>query len=450
MSGTFAGERVLVVGLAKSGLAAARALAEEGAAVRVSEERAAVEEPEAMAELTGLGIEVALGGHLPEHLDGITLVVTSPGVPERAPILVWAGERGLPVWSELELGGRLCRVPFVAVTGTNGKSTTTEMIASIMRASGLEAIACGNIGYPFTTAARERFDALAVEASSFQLRFARTFRPRVSVLLNLAPDHLDWHGSIDAYAQAKSRICEFQGGGDVHVGNAEDLAAAAISRAAPCRVAWFRLGEPDEGEVGYVGEELVARIDHERRLGRPPLDGAAFREDSAAAAAAAIAFGLEPQAVTEGLRVMRPLSHRGEEVARAGSIAFIDNSKATNVHATIASLRGRDRVVLIAGGLSKGVDLSPLVSLAPQLSGVVVIGAAAAEIAGLFEGIVTVRKAGSMEEAVRSAYDLVQGGGSVVLAPACASWDMFRDYQDRGERFSRAAALLSNEVEALG
>jgi len=213
---------------------------------------------------------------------------------------------------------------------------------------------------------------------------------------------------------------------------------------------WFRLGEPGEGEVGYVGDELVSRLDGERRLGRPPLEGAAFREDAAAAAAASIAFGLQPETVTEGLRGMRPLPHRGEEVARAGSVSFVDNSKATNVHATLASLRGRDRVVLIAGGLSKGVDLSPLATLASQLSGVVAIGEAAAEVAGIFEGLVPVRKAGSMEEAVRSAFEFAPDGGTVMLAPACASWDMFRDYADRGERFAHAAVALAEEVAARG
>ncbi len=447
MTGAFEGERVLVVGLANSGISAARVLAEEGAVVRASEERPNVDGLEG---LSALGIEVALGGHLEQHLESITLVVTSPGVPEGAPILVWAQEREIPVWSELELGARLCRVPFVAITGTNGKSTTTEMVASIMRASGLRAVACGNIGYAFSTAAREGFDALAVEASSFQLRFASTFHPRVSVLLNLSPDHLDWHGTTDSYAAAKSRIFAVQGAGDVHVGNSEDAAAATISREAPCRTVWIRSGEPGEGEVGYVGEELVARVDGSYRLGSPPLKGAAFREDAAAAAAAAVAFGSTPSAITEGLRAMRPLAHRGEEVARAGSVAFIDDSKATNVHATLASLRGRNHVVLIAGGLSKGVDLSPLGRLAPQLSGVVAIGEAAAEITSVFEARVPVKKAGSMEEAVRSAFELAPEGGTVMLAPACASWDMFRDYEERGERFAREASRLAKEVGGRG
>ncbi len=447
MTEVLRGVHVLVVGLATSGFAAARALVEEGARVRVSEERS---DPEGATMLRALGVEVLTGGHAPEHLDGIGLVVTSPGVPERAPILAWALERGIVVWSELELGARLTSAAYVAVTGTNGKSTTTEMVASMMRADGLDAIACGNIGYPLTVAARETHDALAVEASSFQLRFIDAFSPNVSVLLNVAPDHLDWHGTLDAYGDAKARIFEHQRGDDAHVANRGDERAAAISRRARCRLVWFGLEEPGEGEVGYIGDELVSRLDGEVFLGRPSLDDDGFREDAAASAAAALAFGLSAEGVAEGLRRMRPLAHRGEIVARPGDVPFVDNSKATNVHATIATLRGRERVVLIAGGIAKGVDLSPLASIGPQLAGVVAIGESAPQITALFEGVVPVRTAASIEDAVRDAYDLVPPDGTVVLAPACASWDMFTDYAERGDRFSAAARRLEQETLARG
>ncbi|MEP7032502.1 MAG: UDP-N-acetylmuramoyl-L-alanine--D-glutamate ligase [Actinomycetota bacterium] len=441
------GVHVLVVGLATSGIAAAQALILEGARVRVSEEGS---DPEGAATLRALGVEVLTGGHTPEHLDGIELVVTSPGVPERAPILVWALERGIVVWSELELGSRLTRAAYVAITGTNGKSTTAEMIASMMRADGLDAIACGNIGYPLTAAARETHDALAVEASSFQLRFVDAFSPNVSVLLNVAADHLDWHGTMGAYGDAKARIFEHQRGDDVHVANRGDERAAEISRRATCRLVWFGLDEPGEGDVGYIGEELVSRLDGDVALGTPSLGDDGFREDAAAAAAASLAFGLTPKGVAEGLRRMRPLAHRGETVARPGDIPFIDNSKATNIHATIATLRGRERVVLIAGGMSKGVDLSPLGALGPQLAGVVAIGEAAPQISALFEGVVPVRIAASIEDAVHRAYDLAPPDGTVVLAPACASWDMFTDYAERGNRFTAAARRLEQETLARG
>lgn len=439
-----ANKRVLVVGLGSSGSAAARVLTETGAQVRVSEAREHVEDA---AELRRLGVEVFTGGHEVAHLDGVDLVVASPGVFESAPVLDWARDRSIPIWSELELGARLCSIPYAAVTGTNGKTTTTGMLASIMRASGIDAVACGNIGHPFSLAAREGHEALAVEASSFQLRFQESFHPRTSVLLNLAEDHLDWHRSYEAYVEAKSRIFAQQSGDDVHVGNADDSASAEISRAAACHKAWFRLGEPGEGEVGYVDGTLVARLDGEIAVGRLTPTSAGFLADAAAATAVALSFGISGEAVSAGILTAEPLPHRGQVVATVGGVAFVDDSKATNPHATLAGLKGRSDVVLIAGGLSKGVDLSLLASATPSLKGVVAIGEAASEIAALFEGAIRVRKADDMPEAVQTAFELAGDKGTVMLAPACASQDMFLDYKDRGERFTRAAVGLSEGHE---
>lgn len=440
----FAGERVTVIGLGVAGRAAARVLAEEGAVVRVLEER-----PDAADdtdELTAAGVEIVTGPHLGTQLDGSTAVVPSPGVPESAPILSLARDRGIAVWSELDVGARLCRVPYVAVTGTNGKSTTTSMVAAMMRAAGLDAVACGNIGYPFSLAVREGHQALAVEASSFQLRFHHWLHPRVSVLLNLAADHVDWHGSVEAYAAAKSRVFELQGPRDTHIGNADDAAAARVSRGAPCSVAWFTMAEPAPGQVGVIATEIVARVGEDVVLGRPFHDSAGYRADAAAASAAALAFGLPVEAVSEVVRTMPPLPHRGEEVARAGSVSFVDDSKATNPHAALHALDGRHDVVLIAGGLAKGVDLSPMLAALPNLAGLVAIGDARDELVRLFDGRVSVRTASSMEEAVRISFALAPKGGTVLLAPACASWDMFRDYAERGDRFAAAAREIGKET----
>lgn len=442
--GAFAGERFVVVGLGIAGRAAAAVLAREGAQVRVSEERSDVQTDD---ELAALGVEVRTGGHDPAHLEGASAVVTSPGVPEHAPVLAWASERGIPVWSELDVGARLCRVPYVAVTGTNGKSTTTKLVAAMMREAGLDAVACGNIGHPFSVAAREGHEALAVEASSFQLRFHHWVHPRVSVLLNLAPDHLDWHGSLEAYGEAKARVFELQRADETHVGNADDAAAARISGEAPCKVVWFRRGAPGPGEVGVLEGEIVARWDgRELALGRPAHDAAGFVADCAAAAAAGLAFGLPAEAVAAAVATMAPLPHRGEEVARVGSVRFLDDSKATNVHAALHALEGRHDVVLIAGGMAKGVDLSPLGAAAPSLAGVVAIGESGDEVAAIFDGRVVVRRAASIEEAVATAFAIASPEGTVLLAPACASWDMFRDYTERGDRFAAAARSLSEEV----
>ncbi|CAN5169502.1 UDP-N-acetylmuramoyl-L-alanine--D-glutamate ligase [soil metagenome] len=458
MSGLFAGERAVVVGFGASGRAASSVLAGEGARVRVSEAktasglRAGGERAEdALPNEPLERIEILTGGHRAEHLDGATLVVTSPGVPESAPILMEARRRRLPIWSELEVGARLCRVPVVAVTGTNGKTTTVELIAEMMRSSGLRARACGNVGYPFSVAATETFDALAVEASSFQLRFTTTLAPRVSVLLNLAPDHLDWHGSYRSYAAAKARIFANQRGDDVHVGNADDTQAARVSATAPCRRRWFSSGPPDAGQVGIVDGSIVARVDGEHHLGVPAVAGRGFLSDAAAAAAAALAFGTPPQAVSSALSTARPLPHRGMVVARIGRVRFVDDSKATNPHAALAAMDGMTAVVLIAGGLSKGVDLSPLAAAAPSLAGVVGIGEAAPKLMTLFEGLVPVETAASMPDAVRRAFRMAPADGTILLAPACASQDMFRDYRQRGECFADAAlAIVRGAGSAAG
>jgi UDP-N-acetylmuramoylalanine--D-glutamate ligase len=448
MTGAFHGTRAVVVGLGVSGRAAAQVLLDEGAEVLVTEARS-MERP-GLAEDPRL--EVRTGGHRPDDLAGASVVVVSPGVPPSAPVISWARDRGLPVWSELELGARLCRVPIVAVTGTNGKTTTVEILAAMMRRAGLAARACGNVGYPFSLAARETFDALAVEASSFQLAFQESLRPRVSVLLNLAPDHLDWHGSYEEYVRAKARIFSNQGPGDTHVGNRDDAHAARTSREAQCDLRWFGWGPPDVGGVGVVDGRLVARPGNPPGEGDPPLDlghpqgrGRAFALDAAAAASAALAFGVPHDAVRAAVESFTPLPHRGATVATVGSVRFVDDSKATNPHATLAALDGMAGAVLIAGGLAKGVDLSPLAQASPALSGVVAIGEAAPSVAAVFEGLVPVRVARTLEEAVKVAFDLAAPGASVVLAPACASQDMFRDYRERGERFAAAARALEAE-----
>ena len=449
MIGDLRGRRVVVVGAEVAGLAAARALVGCGAEVMVTEARPAAD-LRTLDALQALGVSVHAGGHEPSHLDGATLVVTSPGVRQDAPVLRWAAERGMPIWGELELGARLCRVPYVAVTGTNGKTTTTGMIAACLRATGIDAIACGNIGHPFPTAALEPYDALVVEASSFQLRFVETFHPKVSVLLNLSSDHLDWHGTADAYADAKANVFREQRADDVHVANRDDELAAAMSETTAARLVWFRLGSPADGEVGYEGTELVSRLDGEARLGSVDEERAGYRADAAAAAAAALAFGVAPAAVIDGLAGYTPERHRGETVTDVDGVRFVDNSKATNVHATLAALDGVRDAVLIAGGRAKGVDLSPLATRVDRLRAAVVIGEAADEVASTLEDSVPVRRASTIEEATRIAFELAGRPGLVLLAPACASWDMFVDYRERGDRFAAAARALRNEAMAHG
>jgi UDP-N-acetylmuramoylalanine--D-glutamate ligase len=442
VSGGFAGMHAVVLGAGVAGRAAAEALVAAGATVTVSEVRT-LEELGDIDALRALGVDVRGGGHDPSHLAGADVLVASPGIPPSAAVFGWARERRLATWGELELGARLATAPYLAVTGTNGKTTTTGMLAACLRAGGIDAIACGNIGRPFTTAASETHDALVVEASSQQLTMAGSFHPRISVLLNLAPDHLDHHGSFGSYRAAKAAIYRNQTADDVHVGNRDDPEAAAVSAAAPCSIRWFATGAPRPDEVGVIDGTLVWR----RATGLDriaPIDGerAGYAEDAAAAATAAIAFGIEPAAIGDALASFEPAAHRGETVAEVAGVRFVDDSKATNVHAAVAAIRGVHDAVLIAGGRSKGQDLSPLGGVAEHLRHVVAIGEAAPEVRRAFGDRVPVELAGSIEDAVALAFASSARPGVVLLAPACASWDQFGSYAERGDRFAVAARAL--------
>jgi UDP-N-acetylmuramoylalanine--D-glutamate ligase len=449
MSGRFAGERAVIVGAGVAGAGSARALSAEGARVLVTDARTEGDLP-SVAGLRASGVEVRTGGHDPSDLEGATLVVTGPGVRPDAEVLRWARERGLPVWGEMELGARVARAPYLAVTGTNGKTTVTSMVEACLRAGGYDALACGNIGLSFPEAAREERDVLVVEVSSFQLALQESFHPAISVLLNVAPDHLDWHGTWEDYVAAKERIHARQAGTDVHIGNRDDPVASEISSRATCAVRWFRNGPPEEGEVGFVGDELVAHVDGVHRLGAIDAERAGYREDAAAAAAVALAYGVAPDAAAAALAAFRPGPHRGEVVATVDGVRFVDNSKATNVHAAAAAIDGAGDAVLIAGGRAKGVDLSPLRDHASRLRAVIAIGESASEVADAFDATVPTSLAGSIEDAVRDAFTAAEPGDTVLLAPACASWDQFTSYAERGDRFAAAARSLRAEAGARG
>jgi len=446
------GRRAVVVGAGVAGRAAAETLAAEGAQVVLTERRDADAVGDVSA-LERLGVTVRTGGHDPSHLDGADVVVVSPGVPPTASPLAWARERGIEVWGELELGARLARAPYLAVTGTNGKTTTTGMLGACLRAAGIDAVTCGNIGFPFTTAVRADHEALVVEVSSFQLAIQERFHPRVSVLVNLAPDHLDHHGSFEAYRDAKAAIYRNQRDDDVHVGNRDDPQAAAVSRGAPCAQRWFGAGTPAAGgpDVGFEGDTLLA-VGPAGPVELGAVDGerAGHREDAAAAATAALAFGVAPDAVRDGLAAFEPAAHRGETVGEVDGVRFLDNSKATNVHAALAAIAAVDDAVLIAGGRAKGQDLAALGTVAGHLRAVVAIGDAAPAIHAAFGALVPVRDAGSIEDAVAMAFAAAARPGVVLLAPACASWDQFASYAERGDRFAAAARGLAEGVRANG
>jgi UDP-N-acetylmuramoylalanine--D-glutamate ligase len=442
---SLAGQRVLVAGLGVSGFAAARALLELGAKVRVTELGASTELAERADRLRALGAEVELGDHDLRRLD-VDLAVVSPGIPLNSELLRVLREREVPVWSEIELAYRLTDREFLAVTGTNGKTTTTSLLASMLGYGGVDSLAAGNIGLPLIDAIASvpEGGAIALEVSSFQLATIDTFAPRIAVLLNVAEDHTDSHGSMGEYVAAKARITENQGPSDVFIYNAKDPICVAIAAGSAARKLPFSTEPPPPGGAGVEDGWLVVEGTRVIERGSLRLPGRAGIEDSVAAAAAALSFGVEVGAVRRALEDFEPLGHRSQTVALFNDVTFIDDSKATNPHATLAAVEGLQDVVLIAGGRSKGIDLSPLATAVPPVIAVVALGEARAEVADLFSGLVDVRLASDMREAVVFAMDRSVSGGSVLLSPGCASLDMYESYAARGEDFARC---VREEIE---
>jgi UDP-N-acetylmuramoylalanine--D-glutamate ligase len=424
--------RALVVGLGRSGRAAAALLARRGWSV-TAVDAGEVEAPE----LEEAGVEVRAGSTDP--VAGVELVVKSPGVPGEVPAVAVPRAAGVPVWSEVELAARELPNPLVGVTGTNGKTTTTELTAHLLRAGGLEAVACGNQGTPLAglVDAVDPGAWLVVECSSFQLEDAHALRPRAAVLLNLTPDHLDRHGTLDAYAAAKLRLFQAQQPGDLAI----LPVGMEATGAAPAR----RLYD------GPAGEDAAAWAEgglHVAGLGRVagwdgvPLRGRHNRENAMAAAALAAHAGLGAGALAEGLATFRAVPHRLEPVGRAGGVLFVNDSKATNPDAAIAALDAYPRGVhLIAGGRAKG---TPFAALAGAARGTVVraylVGEAGPAVGAAMEAAgVPVEDAGTVAAAVASAAGRAGPGEVVLLAPGCASFDQFSGYEERGEAFRAAA-----------
>jgi UDP-N-acetylmuramoylalanine--D-glutamate ligase len=446
---SLAGRRVLVVGLGVSGFAAARALLELEAKVRVTEDASGAGISERAEVLRGLGAEVEIGGHQEELLDA-DLAVVSPGIPPEAAVAVALRNAGIEIIGEVELAYRLASCDFLAVTGTNGKTTTTSLLADMLVEGGIDSVAAGNIGLPLIEAVGKipRGGAIAVEVSSFQLETIRDFHPRVAVILNIAEDHTDWHGTMKDYAAAKARIVENQDGEDVVVFNAEDAAAARIASMAEARAVPFSAVRVPPGGVGVAGKHLARGSERLLDVAEISLSGAAGLEDVAAAAAAALEYGVDDRAVARAIREFRPLKHRLEVVAEVDGVTYVDDSKATNPHATMMAVRGLSDVVLIAGGRSKGVDLAPMATTVPPVRAVVAMGEAADEVARVFEGRVPVMLAQDMRDAVAKARSQSVESGSVLLSPGCASLDMYESYAARGDAFVRAVREMVGHRES--
>lgn len=431
------GTRALVIGAGRAGRSAASLLAARGAHVRVLERRADAardpEWPDTVALVTGDDRAAALGD--------AALVVPSPGVPQDHPLLTAAVRAGVPVWSEIELAARCLTCPVLAITGTNGKSTTTTLVGAMLRAAGGAVFVGGNLGTPLADAALapDPWEAAVVEVSSFQLEWVPTFKPRVAVLLNLTPDHQDRYPDPAGYGAAKANLLAHQDGGDVAVLNRDD--AWVWQQRHRTRATVLSFGrDPVEFGTYLDGDHAVvwaAGQPQRYDLTESPLTGAHNRENLLAAITAATAWGLAPDAIRAGLRATSGLPHRLELVREHGGVRWYDDSKATNVGAVEKSLDSFDgHVVLLLGGYDKGGDFAALrPRLAARTDHVVCFGAAGPAIAaqlGLAHGVTVVP---SLADAVAAAAAQARPGAVVVLAPGCASFDEFRDYAERGRRF---------------
>ena len=477
----WAGLRVLVAGLGVSGFAAADALLERGAVVTVVD---GVEPADGSLMSERARILDILGAHLSFGPDAVAalpdpavtpldLVVTSPGWRPDQPLLTAAAATGIPVWGEVELAWRLRpregAAPWLTVTGTNGKTTTVQMLASILRAAGLRACSAGNVGTPVLEAVMdpEPYDVIAVELSSFQLHWSHSLAPQASACLNIAPDHVDWHGSLDEYAAAKGKV--YANTEIACVYTVEDERTRRLVEEAEvqdgCRAVGFTLGIPGLSELGVVDDVLADRAFVEQRRtaaaelatfedlrGDAPSPAPHLVANALAAAALARAHGVPAGAVRAGLRAFVPEPHRIAEVGTVDGIRWVDDSKATNPHAARASLAAYDHVVCVAGGLLKGADVEDLVAgAAERLRGVVLIGRDRAAIAQALARhapdvpVVDVERTdtGAMDLVVREARALAHEGDVVLLAPAAASMDMFADYGARGDAFVAAVHRLA-------
>ncbi|HET9305511.1 MAG TPA: UDP-N-acetylmuramoyl-L-alanine--D-glutamate ligase [Candidatus Sulfotelmatobacter sp.] len=444
------GKRVLVVGLGKSGVASALFLKKHGAKVSVSDTKSGDELRNEIPVLLDNGITVETGGHGDRTFRGQDLIVVSPGVPVDAPPLVQARSLGESVIGEIELAAQFLPGPIVAITGSNGKTTTTTLAGEIMTASGFPTLVGGNIGTPAISLA-ERAKAgtvIVLEVSSFQLETIQTFRPKVAVVLNVTPDHLDRHRTFEIYTDAKARIFENQQGSDFAVLNADDPTCVAMGARTRAQVFWFsRLKEVQQGawvRDGNIAFRDAAGQREILQVSEIPLKGAHNLENVLAAVCAGVLMGCAPDKIRQAVRDFKAVEHRLEFVASIRGVDYYNDSKATNVDATIKALESfPSNIHLILGGKDKGSDYTVLNDLLRQrVKRVYTIGAAAAKIESQIKGPELVH-AETLENAIRKASAAAQAGDVVLLAPACASFDQFKNYEHRGKVFKGIVAGLA-------
>ncbi len=447
------GMRVLVVGLARTGMATALFCAERGARVTATEESPESKVAEAAAKLRAAGVTLELGGHTQPTFLRQDLIVPSPGVPFSMPLLALARASGIPVWSEVELAWRFLRGKLVGITGSNGKTTTTALTGHLLETAGTPTIIAGNIGTPLISRADTSSEATVsvAELSSFQLENISEFRPEIGAILNLTPDHLDRHASIDEYGRAKARLFENQTAADAAVLNADDAALAPyVPRLA--QVYWFSRQHPVEQGAYLRGEEIVFRRSGKELVLLQRSDiglrGDHNVENVLAAASMAHLAGVKPPAIAEGVRTFAGVEHRLEFVAEIQGVKFFNDSKATNVDATLKAIDAfPGRLLILLGGKDKGGDFTLLAQpLARRNSLAMLIGAASEKIESQLHGAVDMVRAETIERAIRLAFEQARPGDTVLLAPACASFDQFQNYEHRGRVFKQLVRDLEREA----
>jgi len=447
------GKKVLVIGLARTGLATSLFCARHGAIVTATDTRSESELAEAAAKLRAEGISPQLGGYAETILDGQELIIPSPGVPANSDILKAARARNISVWSEIELADRFLHGRLIGITGSNGKTTTTSLIEYILRNSGFSTLLAGNIGTPLIGVVEQTNDQTitVAELSSFQLEWIETFRPNISVFLNLTPDHLDRHGSMEVYGAAKARIFEKQTPSDFAVLNADDPASTPYAPTTP-KVFWFSRKQRVAQGAFLRGEEIVFRYHGEEEMilkqSEIPLPGAHNLENFLAAVTASRLAGGRPHEIQKAVRSFKGVEHRLEFVAELNGVRYYNDSKATNVDATLKALDAfPGRILIILGGKDKGSDYTVLQTpLREKAILAMLIGAAAQKIESQIAGSVAIERADTLQRAVEIASRTAHPGDIVLLAPACASFDQFENYEHRGRVFKQLVHELQNHT----
>jgi len=440
------GKTFLVIGLARTGRECVRFLAQRGAAVRVSDRRGTEDLKLEIESLAGFAVDYRLGGEEPSWLDGVDFVIPSPGVPRENLFLEQALARGLPVLSEVELAYRFFGVPLVAITGTNGKSTTTTLVGEMIKASGKKVFIGGNLGAPFVGALTQDWDWGVVEISSFQLEWISEFRPRIAVLLNITEDHLDRYPSFADYGAAKERIFEAQLSDDIAIINRDDPLVWPMHEHIKARVISFGFGDAPVG-LFPAGGEIVWRdgVNEERfSLRRAKLQGVHNLENMMAAVAAAKCAGVDYASIQHTLETFPGLDHRLEFVREKDGVRYYNDSKGTNVGAVVKSLASFTApVILLAGGVDKGGDYAPLEQgIRERVRRLVLFGAAKKVIARALGAFTETVIVDDLEAALRDAAAHARAGDVVLLSPACSSFDQFRNYAERGKVFKSLVQKL--------